>query len=52
MKYLEGSYQTGTRKKYFFDHIIYTQTAYPPYNKSFSSHHYLREKKQTEQNFQ
>ena len=46
MKYLEGSYQTGTRKKYFFDHIVYTQTAYPPDHKSFSSHHYLREKKQ------
>ena len=46
MKYLEGSYQTGTRKKYYFDHIVYTQTAYPPDHKSFASHHYLREKKE------
>ncbi len=46
MKYLDGSYYTGARKKYFFDHIIYTQTAYPPDHSSFASHHYLREKKQ------
>lgn len=46
MKYLDGSYHTGARKKYFFDHIIYTQTAYPPDHSSFASHHYLREKKQ------
>jgi nicotinamidase-related amidase len=46
MKLLDGSYPTGSRKKYFFDHIIYTQTAYPPDHFSFASHHYLREKKQ------
>ncbi len=45
LKYFEGSYPTGTRKKYFFDHIVYTQTAYPPDHPSFASHHYLREKK-------
>jgi len=45
MTLYEGSYATGTRKKYFFDHIIYTQTAYPPDHFSFASHHYLREKK-------
>jgi nicotinamidase-related amidase len=41
----DGTYPTGTRKKYYFDHIVYTQTAYPPDHKSFASHHYLREKK-------
>jgi nicotinamidase-related amidase len=45
LKHFEGSYPTGTRKKYFFDHIVYTQTAYPPDHPSFASHHYLREKK-------
>ncbi len=41
----DGTYPTGTRKKYYFDHIVYTQTAYPPDHKSFASHHYLRERK-------
>ncbi len=41
----DGTYPTGTRKKYYFDHVVYTQTAYPPDHKSFASHHYLREKK-------
>jgi nicotinamidase-related amidase len=45
LKYFEGSYPTGTRKKYVFDHIVYTQTAYPPDHPSFASYHYLREKK-------
>ncbi len=43
--HLKGTYNTGTRKKYFFDHIIYTQNAYPPDSKAFASHHFLREKK-------
>jgi nicotinamidase-related amidase len=45
LKHYEGSYPTGARKKYFFDHIVYTQTAYPPDHPSFASHHYLRDKK-------
>ena len=45
MEHFIGSYPTGSRKKYFFDSIIYTQTAYPPDHYSFASHHYLREKK-------
>lgn len=44
-KHLKGTYVSGARKKYFFDHIIYTQNAYPPDSKSFASHHFLREKK-------
>ncbi len=45
MTYYKGSYPTGTRKKYFFDNVIYTQTAYPPDHFGFASHHFLREKK-------
>lgn len=45
MKLLDGTYPTGSRKKYVFDHIIYAQTGYPPDHHSFASHHYLREKK-------
>jgi nicotinamidase-related amidase len=44
-KHLKGTYVSGARKKYFFDHIIYTQNAYPPDSKAFASHHFLREKK-------
>ena len=43
--HLKGTYNSGTRKKYFFDHIIYSQNAYPPDSKAFASHHFLREKK-------
>ena len=46
MKHLDGTYPTGSRKKYFFDHIIYTQTAFPADHHTFASYHYLREKKQ------
>ncbi len=46
MTHLDGAYPTGSRKKYFFDHIIYSQVAYPPDHHTFASHHYLREKKQ------
>jgi len=46
MEHLEGSYPTGSRKKHFFDSIIYTQTAYPPDHNAFASHHYLRAKKE------
>lgn len=45
MEHFIGSYPTGSRKKYFFDSIVYTQTAYSPDHYSFASHHYLREKK-------
>jgi nicotinamidase-related amidase len=44
-KILKGTYSSGARKKHFFDHIIYSQNAYPPDSKAFASHHYLREKK-------
>lgn len=46
MEHFEGSYPTGSRKKYFFDSVIYTQTAYPPDHHAFASHHYLRAKKE------
>ncbi len=46
MKHLDGTYPTGSRKKYFFDHIVYTQTAFPADHHTFASYHYLREKKQ------
>ncbi len=45
MKLFDGTYPTGSRKKYVFDHIVYAQTGYPPDHHAFASHHYLREKK-------
>lgn len=35
--------ETGTRKKNYFDIIIFTQDGNPPDHWSFASHHYLRE---------
>lgn len=46
MEHFKGSYPSGSRKKYFFDSIVYTQTAYPPDHYSFASHHFLRAKKE------
>ena len=37
-----GLKQTGSRKKYFFDYIIFTQTANVPDHFTFASTHYLR----------
>ena len=38
----DGLKQTGSRKKYFFDYVIFTQTANVPDHFSFASTHYLR----------
>lgn len=47
LEYLNGTYPSGSRKKYYFDKIVYTQTVNPPDHFSLSSHHYLRAKKGT-----
>lgn len=43
-KILDGTYPNGSRKKYYFDMIVYCQTAYSPDDPAFASHHYLRDK--------
>lgn len=39
----KGIKSTGSRKKYFFDFIIFTQIANVPDHWTFASHHYLRD---------
>ena len=34
----KGIKSTGSRKKYFFDYVVFTQTANPPDHWSFASH--------------
>ena len=42
MNFLEkGEFETGTRKKFYFDVIIFTQIANPPDHMSFASTYYL-----------
>jgi nicotinamidase-related amidase len=38
----KGVKNTGSRQKYFFDYIIFTQIANVPDHWTFASHHYLR----------
>ena len=38
----KGIKSTGSRKKYFFDLVVFTQTANVPDHWTFASHHYLR----------
>ena len=38
----DGLKQTGSRKKYYFDYIIFTQTSNVPDHFTFASTHYLR----------
>ncbi len=38
--------ETGTRKKFFFDTIIFTQDGNPPDHWTFASHHFLRKPNQ------
>ena len=40
---LDEGYDTGSRKKNYFDMIIFTQEANPPDHWTFASHHYLRD---------
>ena len=37
----KSDYDTGARKKYYFDMIIFTQIANPPDHFTFASHHFL-----------
>ena len=40
---LEEGYDTGSRRKNYFDVIIFTQDANPPDHWTFASHYYLRD---------
>lgn len=41
-----GLFQTNSRKKYYYDIIVFSCTTNPPDHFIFSSHHYLRDSKQ------